>query len=187
MDMYKLKWTRLQAEIIRLFCIRAGQTLNLRGVAKALNVTPTAISKALPELQKKGIIKIKPSKTMNLLSLELNRENPKTTQLKRTENLRLIYESELSNFLYHEFPGCTIILFGSYSLGEDIFTETEETRSDIDIAIIGTKGKKINLTRFDTLLERKININFYESWKTIHKNLKDNILNGIILSGGIDL
>jgi len=45
----------------------------------------------------------------------------------------------------------------------------------------------LDLTNFDKLLERTITINFYETWKGIHKHLKDNILNGITLSGGIDL
>ena len=187
MDMYQLKWTRLQGEIFRLFCIKAGQVLNLRAVAKALNVTPTAVSNALVELEKEEILKIQKSKTMNLLSIELNRDNPKTIHLKRTENLKLIYESGLSDFLYNEFPGCTIVLFGSYSRGEDILTETEETHSDIDIAIIGRKEKEINVAVFNKLLERKIHINFYESWQKIHTHLKENILNGIVLSGGIEL
>lgn len=186
MDRYKLKWTRLQGEIFRLFCIRAGHVLNLRSVAGMLGVTPTAISKALVELEKEGLLKIKRAEKMNLLSIEINRDNPKVIQLKRAENLKLIYESGLSDFLYNEFPGCAIVLFGSYSRGEDVFTETE-TRSDIDIAVIGTKGKETNLSKFNKLLERTIHLNFYESWGKIHKNLKDNILNGIRLSGSIEL
>lgn len=82
----------------------------------------------------------------------------------------------------------TVILFGSYSRGDDVWiNETEGHKSDIDIAIIGTKGKEIKLTRFDKLLERTIIINFYPSFKEIHKHLRDNILNGILLSGSVDL
>src|SRR3989338_508710 len=185
MDMYKLKWTRLQSEIFRLLCIKAGQSLNLRGVARPLKVSTTAVSKALIELEKEGLIKVEKSKTMNLMSIEFNRDNKKAVEMKRVENLKMIYESGLSDFLFNEFPGCAIILFGSYSRGED--TWTRESRSDIDIAIIGTKGKDQELTKFDKILERTVFINFYESWKDIHKQLKNNILNGILLSGGIEL
>lgn len=188
MDMYKLKWTRLQAEIFRFLCIRAGQTLNLRGIARSLKVSPTAVSNALIELEKEGLIRVEKSKTMNLLSIEFNRENYKALQLKRVENVKMIYESGLSDFLYNEFPGCTIILFGSYSLGEDAwFSEKDGRNSDIDIAIIGTKGKEIDLTRYNKLLERIISINFYKSWNDIHKHLKNNLFNGILLNGGIEL
>ena len=186
--MYKVKWTRLQAEIFRFLCIKAGQSLNLRGIAKPLKVSPTAISNALPELEIRGVIKVQKSKTMNLLSIELNRDDNKVIELKRVENLKIIYESGLSDFLFNEFPGCTVILFGSYSRGEDVWIgDTEENRADIDIAIIGTKRKEIDLTKFDKMLERIVNINFYESWNKIHKHLKNNILNGILLKGSVEL
>lgn len=188
MDMYQVKWTRLQLQIFRFLCIKAGQTLNLRGIARPLKVSPTAVSNALKELEKEELIKVKKSETINLLSIEFNRDNHKAVQLKRVENLKIIYESGLADFLYNEFPGCTIVLFGSYSLGEDIWLgEKDERSSDIDIAIIGTKGKEADLTNYDKLLERTISINFYKSWGDIHKHLKENILRGIILSGGIEL
>jgi len=188
MNIYKLKFTRLQNEIFRLLCIKAGSSLNQRDLAKTLNVSPTAISKALPLLEKEGLIKIRRLNKINLLSIEFNRDNQIAINLKKIENLKMIYESELLNFLNDAFLGCTIILFGSYSKGEDInMTILEGHKSDIDIAIIGMKDKKIDLTKFEKILEREININFYESWKIIDKHLKNNILNGIILHGGVEL
>ena len=80
-----------------------------------------------------------------------------------------------------EFAGATIILFGSYSRGDDT------TSSDIDIAVIGRKDKNIKLTDFDKDLERTIFINFYPSFKEIHKHLKENLFNGIVLAGGIEI
>lgn len=180
MGMYKVKWTRLQAEILRFLCIQAGKSFNSRGLARSLKVSPTAISKAIKDLEKDELIKIERSKTMNLTSIELNRDNQKAIEFKRTENLKLIYESNITEVLEDNFPGCTIMLFGSYSKGEDI------TSSDIDIAIIGTKGKEIEITKFDKLLERDISINFYKSWE-IDKHLRNNILNGIVLSGSVEI
>ncbi len=188
MDMYAIKWTRLQAEIFRFLSIKAGQSLNLRGIARPLKRSPSAVSHALTELEREGLIKIKKAEKMNLLSIEFNRDNQRAIELKRVENLKLIYESGLARFLEESFPGCTVILFGSYSRGEDVWTNaTEEHISDIDIAVIGSKGKQVKLTEFDKKLERTININFYSSFKEIHKHLRDNILNGIALSGSVDL
>lgn len=162
--------------------------MNLRGIARPLKVSATAVSNALKELEKEEVIKVKKSRTINLLSIEFNRDNYKAVQLKRVENLKMVYESGLADFLYNEFPGCTIIVFGSYSLGEDVwFGEKDERSSDIDIAIIGTKGKEVDLAKYGKLLERIISINFYKSWEDIHKHLKENILKGIILSGGVEL
>ncbi|MEI6732127.1 MAG: hypothetical protein WCK90_05630, partial [archaeon] len=68
-----------------------------------------------------------------------------------------------------------------------VWTEDEEYRSDIDIAVVGTKGKDIDLLKFDNFLEKKVSINYYPSWKEIHKNLRENILRGIIIEGYIEL
>ena len=187
MDMYQIKWTRLQSEIFRLLCIKSGKSLNLRDIARSLEKSPTAVSNVLQELKKEGLIKITKSENINLLSIELNRDNQNTINMKRVENLKMIYESGLLELLQDTFPGTTIILFGSYSRGDDIYGPNKENRSDIDIAIIGTKEKEVNLTEFIKKLERVIFINFYPSFKEIHKHLKDSILNGILLSGSIDI
>jgi len=187
MDAYKLKQTQLQAEIFRFLSIKAGQRFSTRGIANELGVTPTAISNSLPSLEKSGLIKIERHKTINLLSIEFNRDNQKAIELKRAENLKLIYESGLVEFLEDKYTSCTIILFGSYSRGEDVWSEeSKEKKSDIDIAIIGAKEKKVNLTKFEKFLERVIFINYYSSWK-IDKHLKNNILNGIVLKGSVEL
>jgi predicted nucleotidyltransferase len=180
-NIYKLKLTNLQQEIIRLLFIKTGMTLNQRGVARILEVSPPAVMKALPKLEKEELIKIEQDKESKRWSIELNRDNPHVMQLKRADNLRLIYETGLADFLEQELAGATIILFGSYSRGEDTST------SDIDIAVIGRKQKDINLTKYDKILERIIIINFYRSFKDIHKHLKENICNGIVLAGGVEL
>src|SRR3989338_7431882 len=99
MDMYKVKWTRLQSEIFRLFCIKSGVGLNIREIARALNVTPTAVSKSLLVLEKEHIIKVKKHGKMNLVIVEFNRDNARAIQLKRAENLKLIYESGVFDLL----------------------------------------------------------------------------------------
>jgi len=180
-NIYKLKLTNLQQGILRLLFVKAGTTLNQRQISKILEVSQPAVMKALPELEKENLIKIKQDKESKRWSIELNRDDHMVMQLKRADNLKLIYESGLADFLEKEFAGATIILFGSYSRGEDIIN------SDIDIAVIGRKDKITNLEKFEKLLERKINVNFYNSFKDIHKNLKENLFNGIILYGGVEL
>lgn len=181
MDKYKLRFTRLQNEIFRLFCIKTGESFNQREIAFLLSVSPTAVSKALPDLEKEKLLIVKKDKNLNLNIVELNRNSEKVLNLKRVENLKRIYESGLIDFLRNQFVGSTIILFGSYSKGEDVID------SDIDIAIIYSKEKKVDLSKFNNFLEKEIILNFYDSFKIIHKHLKENILNGILLEGGIEL
>lgn len=181
-SIYKLRLTNLQQEILRLLFVRAGTSLNQRQISKILEVTQPAVMKALPALEKESLIKIEQDKETKRWAIELNRDHHKVMQLKRADNLKQIYESGLADFLEKEFAGATIILFGSYSRGEDIFN------SDIDIAVIGRKDKYTdNIANYEKLLERKININFYDSFKKIHKYLKENLYNGILLIGGVEL
>lgn len=180
MDTYKLKFTRLQNEILRFLFIKSGESFNQRAIARALGVSPTAISKALEELEKDNLVSVE-KKNTNHLSIELNRRNQDTFWMKRAENLRLLHECRLVEYLTEQFPGGTVILFGSYAFGEDT------AGSDIDIAVVGCKEKKLDLSKFDRLLERTIVVQYYDELARIDKNLGSNILNGITLHGTVDI
>jgi DNA-binding MarR family transcriptional regulator len=180
-NIYKLKLTNLQQEILRFLFVKTGTTVNARKIALSLKVSPPAVSKALPFLEKEKLINIKKDRESKRLSIELNRDSLEVIWLKRADNIKQIYDSGLAKYLYDLFPGATIILFGSYSFGEDTIN------SDIDFAIIGSKEKTIDLKEFEKSLEREIIINFYSSLKSIKSELRNNILNGFILKGGVDL
>jgi len=180
-NIYKLKLTNLQQEILRLLFANRGILLNQRQIANMLKVSAPAVMKSLPELEKENLIKIKQDKETKRWAIEMNTDNQRVIQLKRVDNLKLIYESGLADFLEKELAGAAIILFGSYSRGEDTIN------SDIDIAVIGRKEKNIFLEEYERILNREIVINYYDSLKKIHEQLKNNILNGIVISGGVEL
>lgn len=175
----KLKLTLLQQEILRLLFIKAGTSLNQRQISRFLNVSHPAVVKALPRMG--NLIRVSQDKESKRWSIELNRDSQKVMQLKRADNLKLFYESGLADFIEKEFAGATIILFGSYSRGEDIIN------SDIDVAVIGRKEKKINTAKFEKILERKIHISSYDTFSKINKTLKENLCNGIVIFGGVEL
>jgi predicted nucleotidyltransferase/biotin operon repressor len=180
-NIYKLKLTLLQQDILRLLYIRTGISLNARGIARSLEFSQPAVSKALPGLQKEGLIIVNKDKDSKRLSIELNRDNPEIIGLKRADNLKRLYESGLVKYLYDNFQETTIILFGSYAFGEDT------ANSDIDLAVIGMKNSQKDFTKYEKLLERAIIINYYKSFKEIDKHLLNNILNGILLKGSVEL
>jgi predicted nucleotidyltransferase len=180
-NIYKPKLTNLQQAILRLLFVKTGESLNQRAISKILNVSAPAVMKALPYLEKNELIILKQDKESKRWSIELNRDNRKVMQLKRADNMKLIYESGLADFLEKEFAGGVIILFGSYSKGEDTI------KSDIDIAIIERKDKELDLSKFEKDLERKIHLLFFDSFKKINENLRNNILNGIVFAGSVEL
>lgn len=179
MDISKVNFTGLELKIFSLLCIKAGEELSQREIAQILKVSPTAVMNSIKKLKETSLINLKKTKTINFISF--NRDNKRAIELKRVENLKNIYISELFDYLETALAGSTIILFGSYSKGEDT------NSSDIDLAIIGRKDKILNLEKYEKTLNRKININFYDNWNNIHKHLKNNILNGIVLVGGVEL
>ena len=177
MDIYKQKWTIVTQRLFSLLCARAGERLSQRELAIELLLSPTAIGTAANRLERGGLITRERTKTGNFLSLRREQAIP----LKRVENLRSITLFGLSDYLEEAFPGSTIILFGSYARGEDVMG------SDIDIAVIGRKEKPLELSSYEKNLLRPINVNFYPDWKHINKELRNNILNGIVLCGSVNL
>ena len=171
---YKLKFTRLQQEILRFLFVKSRKSFNARGLARGLGVSSTAVLKALKYLKKEKLVKIEKDKESGRLLIELNKESERVFYMKRIFNLSSVYESGLVSFLHDTFPGAVIILFGSYSNAEDTIN------SDIDIAVIGVKMQETNLNKFEKILERKIQINYFKDFN-INKNLKENILRGIYI------
>jgi predicted nucleotidyltransferase len=101
--------------------------------------------------------------------------------LKRADNLKLLYESGLARFLLDSFPGATLIVFGSYSTGEDT------AASDIDIAVVGSKKADPDTRKFEAALERKISLHYFRSFREMDRNLRNNIAGGMLLKGAVDL
>ena len=105
-----------------------------------------------------------------------NRDNLRFRIYKKFSLLIRLYEVGLVDYIYDScFPNA-IILFGSASKGEDI----EE--SDLDL-FVQAKTKKLNLIKYEQLLNRKITIFFEDDFLKLSSELKNNILNGVILKG----
>ena len=105
-----------------------------------------------------------------------NRENERFKILK-TFNLILRMNSYgLLDYIWdNTFPN-VIVLFGSASKGEDIES------SDIDL-FVQAREKKLNLSKFEKMLNRKISLFFKEDFSKLNDELKNNIINGIKLKG----
>jgi predicted nucleotidyltransferase len=95
---------------------------------------------------------------------------------KKIFNLIAIHESGLIEFLSDSLSPRSITLFGSYQRGED----TED--SDIDIFVECNK-EAIKLDKFEDVLSRKIELHFKTDFQRYPDELKNNIINGIVLKG----
>jgi predicted nucleotidyltransferase/DNA-binding transcriptional ArsR family regulator len=180
MDNYKLKFTGLQRDLLEFLLDYPTTKFSERELSRRLKVSPTAVSKAIRHLEKEELVRINKN---FMLEIKLNADNEQMREIKRLSNLGKIYSSGLFYYLFDILPGRTIILFGSYAHGEDIES------SDIDIAVIGTSPKGFmlkDIEKFEKILNREINMQFFD-WGKTDKNLKESIINGIILKGHVEL
>jgi len=148
---------------------------HLRELSRMIDISAPAVSKSLIRLKKEGLINYKKN---FLVEITANTNN-EFKHLKRVNNLNRIYSSGFQEFLENEFPLSTVILFGSYSFGED----TE--KSDIDIAIF-SEQRIVNISPFEMKLQRKINIEFVDI-RNISDKLRESIINGIVIHGMLTL
>ncbi|MBI2660528.1 nucleotidyltransferase domain-containing protein [Candidatus Woesearchaeota archaeon] len=135
---------------------------------------PTIISTTDKLAREKLIIK---EKGMVITKVMANRGNMNFTIDKRLHNLELIYDSSLISHLSESYNHPkAIILFGSFSRGDDI------EKSDIDIAVITSKRLNLDLSRYEKMLKRAVSVHEV-SLDKISGEFKANLLNGIVLEG----
>jgi len=152
----------------------------LRELSRKIDLAPTSVKNYLKQLEKKQLIIKKQHRTQKYPIYYANRDNEHFKLLKKLNTIQRIKESGLLDYIYNSCTPEVIILFGSAALGEDI------KQSDIDI-FVEAKDKKLDLKKFEKLFNRKINPYFGKSFKKISKELKNNLINGVILKGYLEV
>ncbi len=164
-------------KLMEAFYDYPSKEFHLRELARLIKVSAPAVSNALSLLEKEGLVTITKG---FIFKIKAQRNNELFQQLKRADNLKRLATSGLLSYLKEHFQLAPIILFGSYARGED--TEA----SDIDIAIVETTAKPLQLSNFEKALKRLINIEFIKLQRLSHE-LRSSILNGIPLQGYISI
>jgi predicted nucleotidyltransferase len=162
------------------FLANPTQKLRVRQIEREVEVPlPSAIRYA-KELEKEGILKT--VSIAGVTAYTANRSSKALLLEKLTYNLRTLHETGLVEHIIKEHSNPPIIVFGSYSRGED----TED--SDIDIYIETSKKTDIDLTAFENRLKRKIQVFQHRKITDIkNRNLANNIINGIVLNGQVEV
>jgi len=162
-------------KILELFFKYPTKGFTIREIGRILDISPPTVSSNVSKLTKKELLKMEKEKIQ--YKVYSNIENENFRELKRIYNLYSL--SELKNFLTREIRPKTIIVYGSYSRGED------REDSDLDIFIDTQVKKEIDLKKFEGKLVRKIHL-IIKEFKKVPDDLKKNIINGIILYGVIE-
>ncbi|MEK6858064.1 MAG: nucleotidyltransferase domain-containing protein [Nanoarchaeota archaeon] len=167
------KWKVLQP----FFADPHKNNIGLRELSRTIGLSTPSVKLHLKQLVKEGVLKNGIFRRMPVYCANQNDE--RFRELKKINNINLLHKT---GFIQHIFNKCqpnVMILFGSASRGED----TEE--SDIDL-YLECAEQQLDLSLFEKELKRKIQLHFYDSINRVNsKELKNNLLNGIILEGYI--
>lgn len=156
--------------------IPKGIGFQLREISRKIKIAPPSVKKYLNELERENLIIKDNHRTQSYPVYTANRDNEYFKFLKKLDIIKKINDTELLNYIHENCMPDVIILFGSASRGEDI------KESDIDLFLISDK-ENLNLDSFEKRLGRKINILFSNNFNKLSNELKNNIINGIILKG----
>jgi predicted nucleotidyltransferase len=153
----------------------------LKEISLISGIAHTSVKKELERLIKHGLVKkrieIKGKRKFPLYYASIN-EN--FLSLKKIFNEYEIRYSGLIEYLDLNLMPNSIILFGSFSKGEDT------AESDVDI-FVESEIKEIDLSKFEKKLHRKINLIFKEDINSLKQELLNSVVNGVILYGDIKL
>ena len=149
---------------------------HIRELSRITKISAPTILLAVKALEKRGFLAVRKKGNLKLVKAS---SSTKFIREKRVRNIGKLYESGLIDHLINEYESPkAIILFGSFSRGDDIET------SDIDIAVLTVTHKEINLKSFGKNLARKISIHEVDI-KKISKEFYNNLINGIIMEGAV--
>ncbi len=166
-------------ELLKLFFQNPTEEFAYREIERRTGISIATVSKYIRPLSKEGLVKTR--KSANAIMVRSNQENTLFLKLKRAYNLEVIYSSGLVQHLIDTLRPDAIILFGSFSKGED------NEKSDIDIAIIHGREIETDLLRFEKVIGRKINTVKIKSLKYAEKEFINSLANGIVLDGFIEV
>ena len=154
----------------------------LMEVSKEANLAHTAVKKHLLELKKMLIItehsEKKGKRTFPIYKANINHKEYRKHKI--IYNLIKLQESNLIVFLKDNLMPTSIVLFGSFQKGEDIES------SDIDL-YLECKKEDLKLEKFKKQLHRNIQLHFKESFNNYPPELKNNIINGLVLEGYLEV
>jgi len=162
-------------QVFKIFVNSPTKIHYIKEISRQINLAPTSIKQHLLKLESKNVITKKQGERFK--GFISNRNSQDFLFYKEIYNLINLRESGVIDYLSKLLYPEAIILYGSYSKGEDIET------SDIDIFILSRTDKKIELERYEKVLKRNIHILIEPTLKNLNKNLSQEINNGIIIYG----
>jgi predicted nucleotidyltransferase len=175
-----MKTNNSKKKIIDYFFINPTTKLRVRQIERLTKTALPSVVRYTKELSNENLLKVE--NVADVLLYSGDRSSKQFILEKKLFNIKQLFDSGLINFLIEEYHNPPIIVFGSYSKGEDI------ENSDIDIYIESPKNANLDLTVFEKKIKRSIQIFRHRSLYDIKNNeLANNIINGVNLNGFVEV
>ena|SRR3989338_3247038 len=163
-------------KVLEVFLVEPTKIHFIKEISRKIKIAPTSVRNNIKQLLSENLIKKKESSPFN--GFIANRDNDQFLWKKRAYNLLSL--KELSDDIVFQCHPQLLIVFGSYSLGQDIES------SDIDILISTETKKEITVKKFEKKIKRDIHLIIINNLNDIEIKIKNKVLNGIVLYGGFD-
>lgn len=166
---------------LEIFFVNPTKKSYLMDISRNIRLAHTSVKKNLDKLVKSGLVieSVERKGGRKFPIYKANADNRLFREYKMIYNLSSLLESGMIRFIEEKLMPKSIIVFGSYQRGED----TED--SDIDI-FVECKEEELNLDKFKKKLNRNIQLHFKENFSLYPKELKNNIVNGVVLGGFLE-
>ncbi len=170
----------IKEKILHYFFINPTAKLRVREIERTLKLPIPSVIRYCKELEEEGFLRIIVIGRTKFYTA--NRTSERYLLEKKLYNIKTLYECGLIKFIKIKLSNPTIILFGSYSRGED------DEKSDVDLCIETPSKQKVNFKKFERMLNREIHIFKCKSiFEIKNKNLANNIINGVVLNGYVEV
>lgn len=165
--------------ILTVFFDDPYRKFHLREVAEISEVSPSTAKRFLDFYEASGFL-VK-ERRANLVLFIADVDNNSFRLMKTA--LFLFKARPMIELLKEAYGGSSVVLYGSCARGED------GPDSDVDLLVVGRRVEKTDLTRFEGLLSRRINVIAFNPKEWEEKAMEDKafyeriLVDGIVLQG----
>ena len=156
---------------------------SIRELSRLLKINHTTVRQHLNKLVMEEYLSSKTEGVYTFYRLVLKK---KTLNLKLHYNLEKLRKSKIVEDLETAYDYPVIILFGGYA------TAMDDKTSDIDLCLISNVEKEFSFEKYEKKLNKKVSLHkfskmAFEKAKKNNPELVNNICNGIVLSGELEV
>lgn len=161
-------------KLLKIFLDSPIESFRLRELSRLSGISPLSVVNYLKEFGKEELIRKYEKRKIPFY--QAVRDNENFILYKKISIIYELNDSGVVNYLWNQLSPDAIILYGGYAKGES----TEE--SDIDLFLV-CKERDLDLDKFEKKLGKKIHLMFNDKVGRIPKELKNNLINGMVLRG----